>query len=181
MMELVQLNVDGKEIAPLLTLDCGRRRLPSVICAHVNASRPFMIAVQRRSRLDVPIDESWVVRGWKRAPVKDEAGKVVVPGKLKPWPRKYLARDAFVVVVYLPHGSGASGGASRSKSPLSIALGIAGLALAAFAGPLGSLAAASFFSGSATAGALTSVGAAIGGSPVGSLVSRSRLSTREQM
>lgn len=140
MAQLIQVNAAGRELSAPIPLDPSRRRLPQVIAAHVDRTRPFMIAVQRESELDKPIGESWVVRGYKVPPVRNEAGEIVTPGRVKPWPRKYLARDCTVVVVYLPHGGGGgAGGGGRSKSPLAIVAGIAGLALMAFAGPIGGL------------------------------------------
>ncbi|MFY9289127.1 MAG: hypothetical protein WAP03_00270 [Methylorubrum rhodinum] len=104
--------------------------------ANIVTAVPRGSAIQRKSELAKPIGESWVVRGWKVPPVKNENGEITTPGRVNPWPRKYLARD-YTVVVYLPHGGGGGGaGGGRSKSPLAIVAGIAGLALMAFAGPL---------------------------------------------
>lgn len=141
MTTILQLNAAGREICPPIALDNNRKRLPQVIAQHVDRSRPFMVAIQRAKDLEKPLGESWVGRGWKVPPVKNEAGEIVVPGKVNPWPRKHIADDAVVVVVYLPHGGGGGGGGGRNKSPLAIVAGIAGLALLAFAGPLATLAA----------------------------------------
>jgi hypothetical protein len=140
MPNVVQVNAGGQEIAAPITLDQTGLRLPQVISRHVDRSRPFMVAIRRRQDIDTPLDELWVVPGWKVEPVRDEAGKILVQGKVKPWPRRYLPKDCSVVIVYLPlGGGGAAGGGSRSKSPLAVVAGIAGLALAAFAGPLAGL------------------------------------------
>jgi hypothetical protein len=139
-MILVQVNAGGQEIAAPMTLDQKGLRLPQVLSRLVDKTRPFMVAIRRRQDFDTPLNELWVPRGWKVAPVKDDAGKVVTPGIVNPWPRRYLPKDCSIVIVYLPlGGGGAAGGGSRSKSPLAVVAGIAGLALAAFAGPLAGL------------------------------------------
>lgn len=164
-MQLLTLNAAGKPLAPPARLDPRRRRLSQVIGRHVDRSRPHMIAVQRARDPLQPIEEAWVLRG------RDKHGKV------KPWPRTYLPADAVVVVVYLPRGGAMGGGGSRGgKSPLGIALGIAGLALVAFAGPLGNAAAGALSlggAGSFAAAALTA-GIAVGGAALLGLASRSK-------
>ncbi|TXN23983.1 host specificity factor TipJ family phage tail protein [Methylobacterium sp. WL9] len=163
-MHLLTLNAAGKSLAPPRTLDPSRRRLSQVIGRHVDRSRPHMIAVQRARDPLQPIDEAWVTRG------RDKAGKV------KPWPRRYLPADAVVVVVYLPRGglggsSGSRGGGG--KSALSIAAGIAGLALVAFAGPLAAALLPSLIFGS-VAPFLLQAGLVIGGTALLSLASKSK-------
>lgn len=163
-MHLLSLNAAGKPLAPARVLDRKRRRLSQVLGRHVDRRRPHMVAVQRASDPLQPIDEAWVERGFDKN------------GKVKPWPRTYLPADAIVVVVYLPRGGGgAAGGSSRSKSPLSIALGIAAVALIAFAGPIGGvLAGAVGLGGSTFAVSAITAGVAIGGSVLLSLASRAK-------
>ncbi|MCE4223389.1 hypothetical protein HCU64_06465 [Methylobacterium sp. C25] len=161
-MHLLTLNAAGKSLAPPRTLDPRRRRLSQVVGRHVDKSRPHMIAIQRARDPLQPIDEAWVTRGRNKA------------GDVKPWPRRYLPADAVVVVVYLPRGGIGGGSAgSRRKSPLSIALGIAGLALAAFAGPIAGALLPSLVFGSTATFALQA-GLVIGGTALLSLASRAK-------
>ncbi|NEU15023.1 hypothetical protein G3T14_23555, partial [Methylobacterium sp. BTF04] len=160
-MHLLTLNAAGKQLAPPRALASDRRRLSQVIGRHVDRSRPHMVAVQRARDPLQPIEEAWVVRG------RDKAGNV------KPWPRRYLPADAIVVVVYLPRGGGGASSGGSKKSPLSIALGIAAVALVAFAGPLG-IAAAGALGLGATAGTFITAGLVLGGTALLSIASRSK-------
>lgn len=177
-MQIVQTNAGGQEIAAPIMLDQTGLRLPQVLARHVDRSRPFMVAIRRKHDLDVPLNELWVTRGWKVAPVKNDAGEVVTAGVPNAWPRRHLPKDCSVVVVYLPQGGGgAAGGGSRSKSPLAVVAGIAGLALAAFAGPLGALVAAALpgaLAGSAAAALVAQSAFVIGGPAHGGFRSHSR-------
>jgi hypothetical protein len=160
-MHLLTLNAAGKQLAPPQTLAPSRRRLSQVIGRHVDRSRPHMIAVQRARDPLQPIEEAWVTRG------RDKAGNV------RPWPRLYLPADAIVVIVYLPRGGGGGASGGSKKSPLSIALGIASVALIAFAGPLGVAAAGALGLGT-TAGTIITAGLVLGGTALLGLASRAK-------
>lgn len=162
-MHLVTLNAAGAELAKPRALDRRSRRLSQVIGRHADKSRPFMVAVQRARDPLQPIDEAWVVRG------RDKAGNV------KPWPRMYLPADAVVAIVYLPRGGGgAASGGARSKSPLSIALSIAAVALIAFAGPIGGAIAGAVGVTSAFGISAITAGVVLGGSALLGLASKAK-------
>lgn len=161
-MQFLTLNAAGKQLEPPKTLARSRRRLTQVIGRHVDRTRPHMIAVQRARDPLQPIEEAWVLRG------RDKAGAV------KPWPRRYLPADAVVVVVYLPRGGPMGGGSRGRKSPLNIALGIAGLALVAFAAPLAGAAAGLLGGLGAFGTAALQAGIVLGGAALLGLASKAK-------